>query len=152
MGATKFTEKILIKRNQSDVFDFTQDYSKRLIWDTFLIKADMLNDTGEAGVGEKAYCVARNGMGMETEYVSYKRPKVTAIKMTQGPFLFKSFLGSWTFHKRAEQETEVVFLYAFTLRFPVSIGSFLMKRILQKEVKGRLQDLKTFLENEQIVA
>lgn len=152
MGATKFSETIVIRRNQTDVFDFTQDYSKRLVWDTFLSKAEMLNETGEAGLGEKAYCVARNGMGMETEYVSFRRPKVTAIKMTQGPFLFKSFLGSWTFHKRAEQETEVVFLYAFQLRFPFSIGSFLMKRILQKEVKGRLEDLKTFLENKQIMA
>ncbi len=146
MGAIKFSEKIVIQRNQSDVFDFTQDYSNRLIWDTFLKKAELLNDTAEAGLGEKAYCVARNGMGMETEYVAYKRPKVTAIKMTQGPFLFKSFLGSWTFHKRAEKETEVVFLYAFKLRFPFSIGSFLMKRILQKEVQGRLIDLKTYLE------
>lgn len=151
MGATKFSEAIVINRNQSEVFDFTQDYSNRLIWDTFLKKADMLNSTGEVGLGEKAYCVARNGMGMETEYVSYRRPKVTAVKMTKGPFLFQSFLGSWTFHKRAEEETEVVFLYSFMLRFPFSIGSFLMKKILQKEVKGRLLDLKRFLENEQII-
>lgn len=152
MGRVKFSEKILVKRDQLEVFDFTQDYSSRLVWDKFLIKAELLNGSNEAGFGEKAYCMARNGIGMETEYVSYKRPKVTAIKMTKRPFIFKSFWGSWTFNNKSKDETEVVFLYSFVLRFLFSLASFLMKRILRKEVKGRLNDLKEFMGKEHTIA
>jgi len=57
---------------------------------------------------------------MVTEYITYNRPKVTAIKMTDGPFMFESFLGSWTFKETQANKTEVVFLYSFLLRFPFS--------------------------------
>ena len=146
MSAVKFTEKIRIKRTQAEVFDLTQDYENRLNWDTFLTKADLLDGATEAGMGVKSYCAAHNGLGMETEYVSFQRPKVTAVKMTKGPFVFKSFLGSWRFHPITPEETEVVFLYSFQLRFPFNLGNFLAKRILRKEVQGRLRDLKIFME------
>src|ERR1700752_5038030 len=97
MEAIKFTETIIIDEMPEKVFDFTQDYTKRLIWDTFLKRADLIDGAIAADKGVKAYCVAKNGMGMVTEYVTFNRPKVTAIKMTKGPFMFKSFLGSWTF-------------------------------------------------------
>jgi hypothetical protein len=142
----KFSEKIRVNRNQTRVFDFTQDYAHRLVWDKFLIRAELVNGARQAGLGEKAYCVARNGIGMEIEYVSFQRPKVTAVRMTKGPYLFKSFLGSWTFHPIAPDETEVIFLYAFTLRFPFNLASFLVKYLLQREVKARLTDLKAYLE------
>lgn len=83
----KFKERICIKRLHQDVFDFTQDYKNRLLWDTFLKRAELMGDTDNAAKGVKAYCVARNGFGMETQYVTFNRPKVTAVKMTKGPFL-----------------------------------------------------------------
>ena len=91
MEATKFTATILIDESPEQVFDFTQDYNKRLIWDTFLKKADLIEGATIASKGVKAYCVAKNGLGMVTEYVTYNRPKVTAIKMTDGPYMFKFF-------------------------------------------------------------
>jgi hypothetical protein len=94
MKAIKFIETILIDEKTKNVFDYTQDYNKRLKWDTFLKKADLIEGATTADKGVKAYCVAKNGLGMVTEYVTYNRPKVTAIKMTEGPFMFKSFLGS----------------------------------------------------------
>jgi Polyketide cyclase / dehydrase and lipid transport len=118
MKGIKFTEKILIKANQAVVFDYTQDYNNRLIWDTFLKKAVLVNGATKAGVGVKAYCVARNGLGMETEYVSFKRPKATAVKMTKGPWLFTSFLGSWTFKDVSSNENRSdIFIF---FRAPVS--------------------------------
>lgn len=150
MGQIKFSERILIHRNQTEVFDCTQDYARRLDWDTFLTRAELV-DVQVAGLGAKAYCVATNGIGMEITYVSFRRPQVNAVKMTRGPYLFRSFLGSWTFHKQAEQETEVVFLYAFSLRFPFNLGAFFVKWILQREVRTRLKDLKRYLEKEYIV-
>ena len=121
MEAIKFTEQILINEKSEKVFDFTQNYNNRLKWDTFLKKADLIDGATIADKGVRAYCVAKNGIGMVTEYVTYNRPKVTAIKMTRGPFMFKSFLGSWTFKDIPNDKTEVIFLYSFSLRFPFNI-------------------------------
>ncbi|SIT95080.1 type II toxin-antitoxin system RatA family toxin [Pontibacter indicus] len=148
MGSVKFSQSITIKAAAEKVFDYTQDYNKRLVWDTFLKRAELVEGAIKADKGIKAYCVAHNGIGMETEYVSFYRPKVTAVKMTKGPFMFSSFLGSWTFKEISKHETEVVFLYSFTLRFPFTIIGKLIKRNLQSNVRQRLVDLKNYLEKE----
>lgn len=146
MKGTKFTESIVINRSDEVVFDYTQNYRTRLKWDTFLKRADLMDGATEAGKGVKAYCVAKNGLGMVTEYITFTRPKATAIQMTEGPYLFKTFLGSWTFRAVDEQSTEVIFLYSFTLRFPFNLASWLVKRVLQNNVKQRLNDLKRNIE------
>lgn len=146
MESIKFTESIIIEKSSLEVFDFTQNYNNRLNWDTFLKRAELIEGAATAEKGVKAYCVAKNGLGMVTEYVTFNRPKVTAIKMTKGPYLFKSFLGSWTFRELENNSTEVVFLYSFSLRFPFSLVSSLIKQNLQNNVKLRLKDLKSNLE------
>jgi len=151
MSTTKFAETILINKNSELVFDFTQDYNKRLKWDTFLKKADLIDGATKADKGVKAYCVAKNGLGMKTEYVTYNRPKVTAIKMIDNSFLFKSFLGSWTFKEIPNDKTEVVFLYSFSLRFPFNLEINFIKKILQKNVRQRLIDLKLNIEKENMI-
>jgi ribosome-associated toxin RatA of RatAB toxin-antitoxin module len=143
----KFKESIHINASQESVFDFTHDYSNRLLWDTFLRKADLMEDAMEAGFGVKAYCEAKNGMGMITEYVSFSRPKATAIKMIKGPYLFDSFLGSWNFKPIGHQKTEVIFLYSFTLRFPFNLLGIFIKNNLRNNVQQRLLDLKNSLES-----
>lgn len=148
MKTTKFTESITIERTPEVVFDFSQDYTKRLNWDTFLRKADLLFGAKQAAKGVKALCVAKNGYGMVTEYVSFNRPKVTAIKMTDGPYMFKSFLGSWTFNEVTVGRTEVIFLYAYEFRFPFNLISAIIISKLQREVKKRLLDLKENVEKE----
>ncbi|MEB0262471.1 MULTISPECIES: SRPBCC family protein [unclassified Mucilaginibacter] len=146
MKNIKFTESIIINTSQQVAFDFTQDYDTRLRWDTFLKKAELINGATEAGVGVKAWCVAKNGLGMETEYVSFNPPKATAIKMTKGPYIFSAFLGSWTFKEITPAQTEVIFLYSFSLRFPFNLFTSIIKRNLQNNVKQRLLDLKKNLE------
>lgn len=148
MKNIKFTEKIEIMCNPEFAFDYTQDYSQRLTWDTFLKRAELINGATKADLGVKAFCVAKNGIGMETEYVSFKRPKTTAVKMTKATSIFKSFLGSWTFKEIQPNLTEVIFLYSFQLRFPFSIITSLIKRNLQFNVKQRLRDLKTNIEKQ----
>jgi ribosome-associated toxin RatA of RatAB toxin-antitoxin module len=148
MDSIKFTETIIINKSAEMVFDYTQNYSKRLKWDTFLKKAELIEGATSAGKQVKAYCVAKNGFGMETEYVSFNRPKVAAIKMTKGPYIFKTFLGSWRFTEIENQKTVVIFLYTFSLSFPFSLISKFIKNNLQTNVKQRLIDLKTSLENE----
>lgn len=146
MPAIKFTESIVIKRKPEDVFDFTQDYTARLRWDSFLKRAELMNDATVADKGVRAYCVAKNGLGMVTEYVSFNRPKATAVKMISGPFLFRSFAGSWSFKPQNDDRTQVIFLYSFELRFPFKLLSGHIRRNLQSNVRQRLIDLKTCLE------
>jgi len=129
------------------VFNYTQGYASRLKWDSFLKKADLMEGAREAGLGVKAYCVAKNGLGMVTEYVSFNPPKGTAIKMTRGPWMFKSFLGSWNFKQLDDLTTEVIFLYSFELRFPFNLVTPLIKNNLQNNVKQRLRDLKKNIES-----
>ena len=146
MKTVKFSEKININGTQEIVFDYTQNYDERLNWDTFLKEAKLMNGATKADKGVRAYCVAKMGLGMETEYVSFNRPKVTAIKMTRGPFLFKTFSGSWTFNEINPGFTEVIFLYSFILRFPFNLFAYFIKQILQANVRQRLLDLKRSVE------
>ena len=146
MHRIKFLERIVIHSSSEEVFYYTQDYKNRLKWDTFLKQADLMEGATEAGVGVKAYCVAKNGLGMVTEYVSFNPPKGTAIKMTSGPWMFKSFLGSWNFKALDIQTTEVTFLYSFNLRFPVNLAAPFVKTNLQRNVRQRLKDLKQNIE------
>jgi ribosome-associated toxin RatA of RatAB toxin-antitoxin module len=147
----KFTEKKEIKCSSEFAFDYTQDYKQRLTWDTFLKKADLIEGATTAGKGVKAHCVAKNGLGMITEYISFNRPKATAIKMTKGPFMFKSFLGSWTFKEIQTDLIEVIFLYSFQLRFPFTLVAGLIKKNLQCNVKQRLEDLKKNIEGKSMI-
>lgn len=142
MNSIKFSESIEITGKPDSIFDYTQDYDNRLKWDTFLTEAYLLGNATKADKGVKAWCVARNGLGMETEYVSFNRPKVAAIKMTKGPFMFKEFVASWNFKEGTNGITRVTFLYSFSLRFPFNVVSYLIKRNLQRNVRQRLVDLR----------
>ena len=146
MESLKFTETIEINCDSEVVFDYTQDYNKRLTWDTFLKKAELIEGAIKASKGVKAYCVAKNGLGMETEYVTFNRPKATAVKMTKGPVMFKSFLGSWTFKELNPNSCKVIFLYSFKLRFPFSLFNKIIRRNLKANVRQRLIDLKANIE------
>ena len=91
MKSIKFTETIRIRERAEAIFDYTQDYANRLQWDTFLKRADLVDGATAAGKGVKSYCVAKNGMGMETVYVSFNRPRATAVQMTRGRTSSKPF-------------------------------------------------------------
>ena len=146
MKGIKFSERIVIDCSPETAFDYTQDYNNRLEWDTFLKKAELTEGASRADKGVKAYCVTKYGLGMVTEYVSFNRPKATAIKMTQGPYMFRSFQGSWTFKDTGNEQTEATFLYSFRLRFPFNLLGSIIKTILQSNVNKRLSDLKKIIE------
>ena len=147
MEGIKFSQKIIINCSPSTAFDYTQDYHNRLRWDTFLKRAELMDGASRADKGVKAFCVTKYGLGMVTEYVSFNRPKATAIKMVQGPYMFSAFQGSWTFKGIGDEQTEVIFLYSFKLRFPFNLLTNVIKKNLQFNVRRRLADLKINIEN-----
>jgi hypothetical protein len=146
MRALKFSESISINGQVARIFDYTQDYNTRLTWDTFLTHAELLDGAVKAEKGVKAWCVAKNGLGMETQYVSFNRPKVTAIRMTKGPYMFRDFAASWIFSEQNTLTSTVTFTYSYRLRFPYSFGGLLIHAILRRNVKQRLRDLKKNIE------
>jgi hypothetical protein len=79
---------------------------------------------------------------METEYISFNRPKVAAIKMTRGPYMIKDFAASWTFSNAADV-TSVTFTYAYALRSPYNLINRFITSKLKREVNQRLKDLKS---------
>jgi hypothetical protein len=83
--------EIVVRVNNKMLFNLTQDYCIRLKWDPFLREARLLGEATEIGIGVRAWCVARIGIGMETEYVFINKPNVVSIKMTSGPNIFKQF-------------------------------------------------------------
>ena len=142
-----FQHSVEINASRETLFDLTQNYDLRLSWDPFLKEASLVGDSS-AAVGARAWCVARNGLGMETEYVSFKRPEVAAVKMTRGPVFFRSFAGSWRFDEVGANRTRVTFRYNFSTR-PGWVGFFIgpvLQSVLSTENRRRLEALKKSVE------
>src|SRR5207302_348174 len=107
-----------------------------------------------AGVGVRAYCVARSGLGMETEYVSFNPPRVTAVKMTLGPRIIADFAGSWRFDEIAPGRTRVGFRYHLEAR-PRWLSWLLtpvMARVFSRDTHKRLVALKAAVEEHGLLA
>lgn len=107
----KTLQRIEIAADPVALFDLTQDYSRRLDWDPYLKEATLVGGSTAAGLGVRAWCVAWNGFGMETRYISFRRPTVCAVEMTRGPRFFRSFSGSWRFEPIGDGKTRVEFAY-----------------------------------------
>lgn len=146
--------EIEINASAEALFDLTQDYDRRLLWDPFLKEARLVGGATEAGLGVRAWCVSRLGMGMETEYVSFRRPRVVAVKMTKGPAMLASFAGSWRFFPLAPGRTRVVFRYALTARPPWlrPLLDPILARVFEKDIADRLRDLKRVAETTGILS
>ena len=114
--AMKFEQSIVVSAPRQFLFSLTQDYSRRLDWDPFLKSAALVGGATCAAVGIRALCVARTGLSMETEYVSFEPPRVAAVKMTSGPWIIARFAGSWRFEEIGPSETRVSFVYHLEAR------------------------------------
>src|SRR5262245_10568935 len=142
----------------ASLFTLSQDYSRRQCWDPFLREAHLLDGAQSAAVGVRAWCVAHNGLAMETTYVSFQPPTVVAVKMTHGPRIFSSFAGSWRFTELSAHpgptRTHVVFRYQVSGR-PHWL-SFLLDPLLAAvitwETKRRLLAMKRVVETTSILA
>jgi ribosome-associated toxin RatA of RatAB toxin-antitoxin module len=141
--------QVEIACSQERVFDLTQDYSKRLNWDSYLREAYLLNGVERASVGVDSYCKNRSGSVMISRYISFSRPNVAAVTMIKGPFILKRFSGAWNVKKLDDGKTLLAFTYSFELRggllgrvfLPVAIYLF------SKDMKARLVSLKQYLES-----
>jgi ribosome-associated toxin RatA of RatAB toxin-antitoxin module len=135
-----FRQSIEVAADPSVLFDLTQDYTHRLDWDPFLKEARLLGKAEKPGLGVRAWCVARNGLGMETRYVSFNPPGACAVEMIRGPWFFHSFSGSWRFDRVSPDMTKVTFTYSLIGRPPFLSG--LLRFVFARETRRRLEALK----------
>ncbi len=146
---TTFRQAIDVRADANFLFALTQDYGHRLDWDPFLKEARLLGDACQPGIGVRAWCVARSGLGMETEYVSFRPPHVAAVRMTRGPAILQSFAGSWRFTPSREGWTRVSFAYCLQAR-PWWLRWLLnpvLHRVFARDTQRRLQALKRAAES-----
>jgi ribosome-associated toxin RatA of RatAB toxin-antitoxin module len=99
-----------------DAFDLSQSYGLRLEWDPFVKSQRLLNDATVAGKGVRTLTLSRHGLRMISEYLSFRRPDSVAMKMVEGPILFRLFSGTWQFKKIDDATTSVLFKYHFDCR------------------------------------
>ena len=111
-----FEQSIVVAAPRSVLFELTQDYTRRLEWDPFLRSAELLDGATRVAIGVRALCVSHNGASVETEYVSYNPPRVTAVKMTRGPWVMGHFAGSWRFEEIGPAKTRITFAYHLEAR------------------------------------
>jgi hypothetical protein len=144
-----FDCSIVIRADRATVFALTQDYAGRLSWDPFLRVARLLGGATAPAVGVRAWCAAWYGLGMETEYVTFTPPTVTAVRMTRGPALLASFAGSWRFEDAGPGTTRVVFRYHLKARprWLRPLLEPLLAAVFRRDTRLRLDALKRVAEN-----
>lgn len=145
----KLSASIDVAAPPEAVFDLIHDYGRRLEWDPFLRRAELLDDATEAGAGVRGRCVAKwriGGMGMEFVYLSHKRPHVAAIRMTRGPWFLGRFLASLR-QVAIEGGTRVTYTFSFEPRprWASMVLTPVFSRIFLAETRGRLRALKRHL-------
>lgn len=140
-----FAQSILVAAPPAELFALTQDYARRLAWDPFLRSAELLHGAAAPAVGVRAYCVSRQGLGMETEYVSFHPPHTTAVKMTRGPWPIARFAGAWHFTEVTPGQTRVRFCYSLRAR-PRALTR-LLGWWFARETRQRLQALQEAVES-----
>jgi ribosome-associated toxin RatA of RatAB toxin-antitoxin module len=145
---TTFARSIEIDAPRGWLFELMQDYDRRLAWDEFLSKAELVGGAKTSALGVRAWCVDTSGRGMETEYVSFKPPERVAVKMTRGPWMFSSFAGSWAYREIDAQRTEVTFRYNMELRPRIlgKLGDRLLAKVFSRDMEQRLASAKARLE------
>ncbi len=130
------------------LFDLAQDYGLRLTWDPFLRELAFRGGATEAAVGVRVWVRAHNGMTMEVEYLTLRRPEQVAMKMVAGPRIFRQFAGAWLFKPLGPAATRVTFRYHFTCR-PRALAWAIepvVARVLRRDMAARLAGLRRHAE------
>ncbi|MGL4319048.1 MAG: SRPBCC family protein [Pseudomonas sp.] len=140
--------RVSIAAARARVYQVSQDYAVRYEWDPFPERIEFMGELQAVQRGARVLVIARNGLRMEVEFVQVDAPQRAAIRMLRGPFFLRLFAGSWIFHERGAQETEVVFRYQLQIKrwaLPWLVEP-LAAWYFRRAVAARLQGLKVYCE------
>ncbi len=134
-----------------EVFDLVHDYKRRLEWDTLLQKAYLEPEFPESCKGAISVCQGRKilgGFALRTEYVTFEKGKVAAVKMLNQPPFFDTFAASIRHSNIGNNKSEIIYKVNFTAKPKFLSWLFhpIMKVVLTWETKKRLVALKNFFE------
>ena len=133
------------------VFDAVHDYERRLEWDSMLSRARLLGGAAAAEVGVRSLCVGtwKSGLlALETEYVRFERGQAAAVKLTNRPPFFGRFAATIKHTALGRGRSRTTYIYSFRARprFLAPMLEPIMNVMLSREVRGRLEALRTFVE------
>ena len=145
--------KEFISASAVEVFDLVHDYKRRLEWDTLLQKAYLEDEFPESCKGAISVCQGKpilGGFALRTQYVSFERGKVAAVKMLNQPPFFETFAASIRHLDIGENQSEIIYKVNFTAKpkFLRWLLHPIMKVVLAWETKKRLAALKRFFNRE----
>jgi ribosome-associated toxin RatA of RatAB toxin-antitoxin module len=145
--------EIEIEAPQGPLFALAQDYGLRLEWDPFLREMKFKGGAREAAVGVRVWVRAHNGMTMEVEYITLKPPDQVAMRMVDGPKMFRQFSGAWLFKPVTPTRTRVIFRYNFATRPTIVAWAMapIVGKVLLRDMEGRLAGLKKAAETTDIL-
>lgn len=142
-----------VERGIEDVFDLSQSYSTRLEWDPFVHAQRFLDGATRADKGVRTETVSRHRLRMVSEYLTFRRPTLVGMKMTEGPKMFRTFSGSWRFEELGPDRTKVAFRYNFACQ-PKALAP-VMERVglwyLGRDIRRRLDAFATACTNDDLV-
>lgn len=130
------------------VYEVSQDYRVRYEWDPFPENITLLHGATTIEKGTGVAIRAKSGLSMEVEFVQLQPPNTAAIKMTKGPFVLRSFSGSWLFKSLGEGETHAKFVYSIKTKWwtiPV-LSEWIASRYFSSVIRSRLDGLKNYCE------
>jgi hypothetical protein len=124
------------------------DYAKRLEWDTLLQEAYLEPGFAEAGRGAISVCRGKRilgGFAVRTQYVSFEKGRVAAVKLLNHPPFFDTFAASIRHFDLDQNRSEVIYKVNFTAK-PRWLRPVLhspMRSIFAWETGKRLKSLKS---------
>ncbi len=116
-----------------------------------MLSRAILLDATVPAVGVRSLCVGAwksAFLPFETEYVRFERGRVAAVKLTNRPIFFDTFAATIRHEATGELRSRTTYIYSFRAR-PRLLAVLLepiLSFMLSREVRRRLQCLRTFLE------
>jgi len=144
--------KEIIPASAAEVFALVHDYRRRLEWDTLLREAYLEPEFAEAKRGAISVCRGKlilGGFALRTQYVSFEKGKVAAVKLLNQPPFFNSFAASIRHVEIDAHHSEVIYKVNFTAQ-PLWLRPLLhplMRGIFVWETRKRLKALKKFFQS-----
>ena len=142
----------VIPASAEAVFALVHDYTRRLEWDTLLREAYLEPEFTEAGRGAISVCRGKlilGGFALRTQYVSFEKGRVAAVKLLNQPPFFDTFAASIRHVEIDAHHSEVIYKVNFTAK-PYRLRPILhplMRVVLVWETRKRLKALKKFFQS-----
>ena len=144
--------KEIIPAPAEEVFALVHDYERRLEWDTLLREAYLEPEFPAAQCGAISVCRGKlilGGFALRTQYISFEKGKVAAVKLLNQPPFFDSFAASIRHRIVGANQSEVIYKVNFNAkpRWLRPILQPIMRVVLEWETRKRLKALKKFFQS-----